>query len=77
MTVDNYQGEESDLIIWSFVCRNEGGQMGFIGDANRLNVAISRARCVRWPLFTCMYAVAAFSFQLNSLRYFTLSSLGD
>ncbi|CAN0335394.1 unnamed protein product, partial [Laminaria digitata] len=44
--VDNYQGEESDLVIGSFVRSNDGGQMGFVGDANRLNVAISRARCV-------------------------------
>ena len=43
-TVDNYQGEESDLVIGSFVRSNDGGQMGFVGDANRLNVAISRAR---------------------------------
>ncbi|CAN0163486.1 unnamed protein product, partial [Ectocarpus sp. 4 AP-2014] len=43
-TVDNYQGEESDVIISSFVRSNSGGQMGFVGDPNRLNVAISRAR---------------------------------
>ena len=46
LPVDNYQGEESDLVIGSFVKSNDGGQMGFVGDANRLNVAISRARCV-------------------------------
>ena len=45
MPVDNYQGEESDLVIGSFVRSNDDGQMGFVGDANRLNVAISRARC--------------------------------
>lgn len=44
-TVDNYQGEENDLIIGSFVRSNVGGRMGFVGDPNRLNVAISRARC--------------------------------
>ncbi|CAN0561747.1 unnamed protein product, partial [Ectocarpus sp. 12 AP-2014] len=44
VTVDNYQGEESDVIISSFVRSNSGGQMGFVGDPNRLNVAISRAR---------------------------------
>lgn len=44
-TVDNYQGEENDLIIGSFVRSNIGGLMGFVGDPNRLNVAISRARC--------------------------------
>ncbi|CAM9548526.1 unnamed protein product, partial [Hapterophycus canaliculatus] len=43
-TVDNYQGEESDVIVGSFVRSNEDGQMGFVGDPNRLNVAISRAR---------------------------------
>lgn len=44
LSVDNYQGEESDIIIGSFVRSNESGSMGFIGDPNRLNVAISRAR---------------------------------
>lgn len=33
-------------MIGSFVRSNDGGQMGFVGDPNRLNVAISRARCV-------------------------------
>lgn len=50
LPVDNYQGEESDLVIGSFVRSNDDGQMGFVGDANRLNVAISRARCVVGPL---------------------------
>lgn len=48
-TVDNYQGEESDVVVGSFVRSNDGGQMGFIGDPNRLNVAISRARYVYFP----------------------------
>lgn len=44
--VDNYQGEESDVVIISFVRSNKDGAMGFVGDPNRLNVAISRARWV-------------------------------
>lgn len=48
--VDNYQGEESDIIVGSFVRSNDGGQMGFVGDPNRLNVAISRARYISTPV---------------------------
>lgn len=46
--MDNYQGEESDIVIGSFVRSNNAGQMGFVGDPNRLNVAISRARYVAY-----------------------------
>lgn len=57
--VDNYQGEESDIVIGSFVRSNNGGQMGFVGDPNRLNVAISRARSQQDPISTttilCIY----------------------
>ncbi|CAN0445550.1 unnamed protein product, partial [Discosporangium mesarthrocarpum] len=43
-TVDNYQGEESDVVIVSLVRSNDRGDMGFVCEPNRLNVTISRAR---------------------------------
>ncbi|KAG5175823.1 AAA domain-containing protein, partial [Tribonema minus] len=43
-TIDNYQGEEADVVIVSLVRSRASGTMGFLSDANRLNVALSRAR---------------------------------
>ena len=43
-TVDNYQGEQNDYIIASLVRSNPDGKIGFMGEANRLNVFMSRAR---------------------------------
>jgi hypothetical protein len=42
--LDNYQGEESDIILLSFVRSNNGGGIGFLKVPNRVNVALSRAR---------------------------------
>lgn len=47
------------MIISSFVRSNSGGQMGFVGDPNRLNVAISRARCVVVLVWSCPSASTA------------------
>lgn len=43
-SVDNYQGEENDIILLSFVRSNEEGNIGFLKDSHRINVALSRAR---------------------------------
>ena len=43
-TVDNFQGEENDIIILSLVRSNNNGNIGFLGIDNRVNVALSRAR---------------------------------
>ena len=42
--VDNYQGEENDVIILSLVRSNQEGSVGFLGTDNRVCVALSRAR---------------------------------
>lgn len=42
--VDNYQGEENDIIIISFVRSNAEGVIGFLKESNRVNVALSRAK---------------------------------
>lgn len=43
-TVDGFQGQERDVILISLVRANEGGQIGFLNDLRRMNVAITRAR---------------------------------
>lgn len=43
-TVDGFQGQERDVILISLVRVNEEGQIGFLNDLRRMNVAITRAR---------------------------------
>jgi ATP-dependent RNA/DNA helicase IGHMBP2 len=43
-TVDAFQGQERDVIAISFVRSNEKGEVGFLGDIRRTNVAMTRAR---------------------------------
>jgi hypothetical protein len=44
MRVDNYQGEESDIVVISLTRCNERGDIGFLSSPERLNVLLSRAR---------------------------------
>ena len=43
-TVDGFQGQERDVILISMVRANGAGQIGFLHDLRRMNVAITRAR---------------------------------
>ena len=43
-TVDGFQGQERDVVFVSLVRANEEGQIGFLRDLRRMNVAITRAR---------------------------------
>ncbi|KAL4912229.1 P-loop containing nucleoside triphosphate hydrolase protein [Aspergillus aurantiobrunneus] len=45
-TIDNYQGEESDIVIATLTRSNENGDIGFMSAPQRLNVLLSRARDV-------------------------------
>ena len=44
VNVDNFQGEENDIIILSLVRSNRQGQVGFLRESNRVCVALSRAK---------------------------------
>lgn len=43
-TVDGFQGQERDVILISLVRANDEGQIGFLRDLRRMNVAMTRAR---------------------------------
>lgn len=43
-TVDAFQGRERDIIYISLVRSNENGEIGFLNDIRRMNVAMTRAK---------------------------------
>ncbi|HEX8549181.1 MAG TPA: AAA domain-containing protein [Cytophagaceae bacterium] len=43
-TIDGFQGQEKDIVYMSLVRSNEKGEIGFLQDTRRMNVALTRAR---------------------------------
>ena len=58
-TVDNFQGEENDIILMSLVRSNEKHKIGFLSTDNRICVALSRAK----KGFFCIGNIALFESQ--------------
>jgi len=60
-SVDGFQGREKEVILISFVRSNEEGEVGFLRDTRRLNVAITRPRrkliCIGDPATLCTHPV--------------------
>lgn len=65
-TVDGFQGQERDVVFISLVRANEEGQIGFLNDLRRMNVAMTRARMklvilgdtptlIRHPFYKALY----------------------
>jgi len=55
-TVDSFQGSEATVTILSFVRSNEEGDVGFVSQPNRLNVAITRAKLRVVRVRTCAHS---------------------
>ncbi len=43
-TIDAFQGQERDVVYLSLVRSNDRGEIGFLGDTRRMNVAMTRAK---------------------------------
>ena len=67
-TIDSFQGQERDIIYISLVRSNSDGQIGFLKDTRRMNVAMTRAR-KKLVIIGDSATLASFPFYNNLLGY--------
>ena len=70
-TVDGFQGREKEAVVISLVRSNDRGEIGFLGDTRRMNVALTRARR-KLIVIGDSATIAAHSFYERLLGYFEL-----
>ncbi len=68
-TVDSFQGQERDIIYISLVRSNDSGEIGFLKDYRRMNVAMTRAR-KRLVIFGDSATIGQDKFYAAMLDYF-------
>ena len=70
-TVDGYQGSEAEVVIISMVRSNPKGNIGFVKDKRRMNVAVSRAkRCCFIIGDSSTIELSKSGFLIDMLQYF-------
>ena len=67
-TVDAFQGREQDIVFYSVVRSNNRNEIGFLSDARRLNVALSRGRELLFIVGDHRMVASAFSGGINPFR---------
>ncbi|WP_369897131.1 AAA domain-containing protein [Bacteroides faecichinchillae] len=72
-TVDGFQGQERDVVFISLVRANEDGQIGFLNDLRRMNVAITRAR-MKLVILGDAATLTQHSFYKKLMEYINLAS---
>jgi superfamily I DNA and/or RNA helicase len=68
-TVDGFQGREKEAVVISLVRSNVEGEIGFLGDIRRMNVAMTRARR-KLLLVGDSATLSAHPFYTRMLEYF-------
>jgi len=71
-TVDGFQGREKEAVVISLVRSNSKGELGFLTDTRRMNVALTRARR-KLIVFGDSSTLANNEFYLRLLEYFELA----
>lgn len=71
-TVDGFQGREKEAVVISLVRSNAAGDIGFLADVRRMNVALTRARRMLWVVGDSA-TLAADPFYKRLIEYFEVA----